>query len=206
MGELANFPVERQQQILQARAQALLAAQEQGLPGLGLRQKLQAEGVIAGQITDSRAENIQDFTSVFDKSDVLKPVQRQTDELTNAVAPGVLSIISVIAPRGIILVLREVVWETTGDAFDEARVRFRSRSGAAGGSFLLDAGPFPVSRMLIGDVRSPLTQAFLSLLPFSILELGRVDFELKSFVPANLSSKLTVHRESHYSPFRPAGL
>lgn len=206
MGELGPVPDARQQQFLQARAQALLEAQEQGLPGLGLRQKLQAEGVISGQITDSRAENIQDFTSVFDKSDVLKPIERETVELSNSITPGLSVVISVIAPRGVILVLRDVVWTSTGAAFDEARVRFRSRSGVGSGSFLLDTGPFPVSGVLIGDVRSLLTAAFLSLLPFAVLQLGRVDFELLSAAPVNLSAKLTVHRESHYSPFRPAGL
>jgi len=179
-----------------------------GLRSAGLRQSLQKEGIIRGQIADARADDIDDFVAVFDKSDVLKPTQRTILELAVASITDAEVTMTVEAAVNEIIVIRKLSWSFSGDIPDSVEVRFQGAQATATaiGPILFHAGPFPVSDLVIGDVSSPLTKIFQTLLPISILPKGKVVL-VQSLLPiGQLIGKASVLIETHYSPFRPAGL
>lgn len=181
--------------------------QVKGLRSRGLRQQLQSEGVIRGQINDARADNIEEFTPTFDKSDVLKPIQRSTEQLSASAAPAAITTITILAPRDQILVVRQLEWFIDGDLPDTAQIRFRGgQNPTVVLPFLQEGGPFPVSGLIVGDVRSPMTELFQQLLPISILPFGRIEFTLNIAPAGNMEHSIGFLQEVHYSPFRPAGL
>jgi len=190
---------------------AVPVAQSRQLPNQGLRQSLQAEGVIKGQIEDAKADNVTDFVATFDKSDVLKPIQRTTVTLVASVVAGNVVIVQIEAPVDQIVVIRKLaltfsVGQDTPDFFQVTWLGAQSPTGE--GPFLFSSGPFPLSGVVIGDVVSPFTQAFNDLLPISIYPGGRIQFRAEISGPGSgdMTIKCIFLQEIHYSPFRPAGL
>lgn len=187
-------------------------AEVRGLPQKGILQSLLAEGVIRGRIDASRAGNIEAFTPIFDKSDVIKPIARRTRiAFVTAGAPVLDLSVFIEAAADQILVIRALTWETSFGAPGipiNTNVRFEGRQDDAAGAFpfLNSNAPIPISNRVIGDVASPLTELFYQLLPFSLLSGDRVTFNQTISPAALIGSRIIWFEEQYLSPFRPAGL
>lgn len=183
-----------------------------GISQNGLLQSLQREGISRGVIDESRATQITEFISVFDKSDVLKPIARRTTSVSDSLAvAGNDLLVEILAPRDRILVIRSLVWEVEigGLPPNGVQVRFSGRQDEFVGStfpFLIDNGPFPISNRVIGDVASPLSALFYQFLPIALLPGDRLIFVQTASPPAILGSRVIWFEETHLAPFRPAGL
>jgi len=183
-----------------------------GLPQRGILQSLRAQGVINGQIEETRAGNIEDFIPIFDKSNVISPIRRITRETVTLLgAAGFVLDIEILAPRDKILVIRALTWETEFGAPGlpiSLAVLFVGFSTipVASRVFFTSNGPFPISNRVIGDVDSSLTIPFNNLLPLALLPQDRLVFRQTISPQAILGSRLNWFEEEYLSPFRPAGL
>ena len=137
----------------------------------GLLNELQSEGITRGVIPDSRAQNVTRYIPIFDKSDVLKPIQsstQQVDETAPAPIAGFTSRIT--APINQVIVIRSLSWTVVGPLAVAWRVRFVGREDSPlFFAQLEESGPAPTNGRIIGDTGSRLTNAFNQLLPVALL-------------------------------------
>lgn len=187
-------------------------AEVRGLPQKGILQSLLAEGVIRGRIDAARAGNIEAFTPVFDKSDVIKPIARRTRQIFLTSPGAVLELsLAIEAPQDQIIVIRALTWETSFGTVNipiNTNVRFVGREDDLGGAFpfLNSNAPVPISNRVIGDVDSLLSGLFYQVLPLALLSGDSLVFNQTISPPAILGSRLIWFEETYLSPFRPAGL
>ena len=177
-----------------------------GIASNGLLQQLQREGVTRKVPSDAPASQITEFVPVFDKSNVLSPILRTTEQEIGTANDAILTV-SIVGLPNLVLVVRSLS-VLLGAAPDSIEIDFRGRADltTALHSFFFFGGPFPVSALVVGDVDSPLTNAFNALLPLALLPGDRIDFTTRTSVLATHDTQVNWFQELYLLPFRPAGL
>jgi len=174
----------------------------------GLLRSLYAEGICRGLIPDSRAQGVTQFVPIFDKSDVLKPIQSSTQQISDTAGGPVVALVStILAPIDRVVVIRSLAWTVAATFGDLFRVRFAGREdNPLFFAQLEHEAPIPSSQRVIGDTASALTAEFNRLLPIALLPGDSIIFTQIRTIAAVMTNNLTWRQQNYIAPFRPAGL
>lgn len=182
-----------------------------GVPKETLTRFLITNGIIKESEPESRGLFVEDFQVTFPLDCIISPIDRSTDTQSNTLGvAGNFVEVEITGLRNRVVVIRSLSWQTNFGAGaqtpDSTELRIRANQTSGLGPFLFQDGGIPASSRVIGDVTSPFTAAFATLLPIALVPADRLIFRQDRAVAAILGSEVTVFRELYQLPFRPAGL
>jgi len=182
-----------------------------GVPTETLGQYLLRNGIIKDLPAPIAGGFIEDFGVDFEINCVLSPLEREevdTSGQSVGAANGLDITIAGIPNR--VRVIRSLSFEIAlpgGPGIpDDIAVLFDAQVALFPGTHLFQAGPFPASDLVIGDVSSPLTSHMRQLLPLALLPGDELVFRQQVTPAVVLSGTVRTFEEQYLLPFRPPGL
>jgi len=177
-----------------------------GVPVLSIREFLIQNGIFKSLDPDTRGQFVDDFLASFPLTEILKPTERLTiaDSLPAAVIGSQSVSLNGVPEK--VRVIRSVGYRSPGVVPNIVEIQIDAQTGAGLVRTLVQTGSFPTSKSIIGDVSSPLTQAFNQLLPLSLYPGDSITFKQTVSPAASLESEVKAWIEEYQLPLRPAGL